>query len=132
MSGIYGDMLLHFMEQMETLSAYRMTPMQGGGWTAVSGSTTVFQGIIQNTGGSRIKDGNGNLVKSDGMEVWTAQEGLSGAFLSYKGIIYRMGISDNDWTRQGGFIRYNLEKVVGNNGTESDNTSWNTGYNSFS
>lgn len=132
MSGIYGDMLLHFMEQMETLSAYRMTPQQGGGWTAVPDSTVTFRGIIQNTGGSRIKDGNGNLVKSDGMEVWTAQTGLSGAFLSYNGIIYRMGISDNDWTRQGGFIRYNLEKVVGNNGTESDNTAWNTGYNSFS
>lgn len=132
MSGIYGDMLLHFMEQTETLSAYRMIPQQGGGWTVVPDSTVTFQGVIQNTGGSRIKDGNGNLVKSDGMEVWTAQEGLAGAFLSYKGIIYRMGISDNDWTRQGGFLRYNLEKVVGNNGTESDNTAWNTGYNSFS
>ena len=132
MSGIYGDMLLHFMEQMETLSAYRMIPQQGGGWTAVPDSTVTFQGIIQNTGGSHIKDGNGNLVRTDGMEVWTAQEGLTGCFLEYKGIVYRMGISDNDWTRQGGFIRYNLEKVVGNNGTESDNTSWNTGYNSFS
>ena len=131
MSGIYGDMLLHFLEQMENLSAYKMTPKQGAGWDTVAGSTVTFKGIIQNTGGSRIKDGNGNLVKTDGMEVWTQKAGISGYFMNYGGLTYRL-VGDNNWSRQGGFIRYSLEKVVGNNGTESDNTTWNTGYNSFS
>lgn len=131
MSGIYGDMLLPFQEQMESLSVYRMTPRQGAGWDTVEGSEIFFQGIIQNTGGSRIKDGNGNLVKTDGMELWTRVSGLAGYFLQYEGIIYRLGMGDNDWRRQGGFLRYTLEKVVGNNGSESDDTAWNTGHNSF-
>lgn len=131
MSGIYGDMLIHFVEQFETLSAYKMTPKQGAGWDTVANSTMTFKGIIQNTGGSRIKDGNGNLVKTDGMEVWTEKAGLIGYFMTYGNIVYRL-TGDNDWSRQGGFWRYGLEKVVGNNGSESDNTSWNTGYNSFS
>ena len=131
MSGIYGDMLLHFLEQMENLSAYKLAPKQGAGWDAVPNSTLTFKGIIQNTGGSRIKDGNGNLVKTDGMEVWTQKAGLSGYFMVYGNVTYRL-VANNDWSRQGGFQRYSLEKVVGNNGSESDNTTWNTGVNSFS
>lgn len=130
MSGIYGNMLIHFPEQMENLSAFRMTPKQGGGWNPVLGSTVSFRGIIQNTGGSRIKDGNGNLVKTDGMELWTEQGGLIDCFISYGGTIYRL-TGDNDWSRQGGFWRYGLEKVVGNNGSESNNITWNTGAGTF-
>lgn len=130
MSGIYGDMLLHFTEQMEDLAAYRMTPRQNGGWTPQLGSTVYFKGIIQNTGGNRIKDGNGNLVRTSGMEVWTTQEGLEGSFMGYGGMTYRL-TGDNDWSRQGGFYRYSLEKVVGNNGSESDNVTWNTGSGTF-
>ncbi len=131
MSGIYGDMLLHFTEQNEDLLAFKMTPRQNGGWDTVVGSSVAFVGIIQNTGGSRIKDGNGNLVKTDGMEVWTERGGLDGYFLGWKGNIYRVGMGSGDWERQGGFYRYSLEKVVGNDGSESIDTSWNTGSNSF-
>ena len=47
------------------------------------------------------------------------------------GNVYRLK-DNSDWSREGGFWRYGLEKVVGNNGTESDDASWNTGANSFS
>ena len=131
MSGIYGDMLLAFPEQMEHgLSVFMMTPRQGGGWSAVPGSGLTISGIIQNTTGDGIKDANGNLVKVAGMELWTPKAGLDGYFMTYGGTTYRL-VRSNDWMRQGGFARYSMEKVVGNNGPEPDNTAWNTGANSF-
>ena len=132
MSGIYGNMLLAWPEQMESLAAYQMTPRQGGGCDAVDGSNITFRGVVQNTTGQRLNDAGGNLVQSSGMELWTETGGLAGYFMQYEGATYRIGMHDNDWRKQGGFQRYALEKVIGNNGSEPDNTAWNTGYNSFS
>lgn len=130
MSGIYGDMLLAFPEQMESVSVYQMTPRQGGGWTSVTGSTITVKGIIQNTTGDALKDASGNLVKTGGLEFWTAKADLDGYFMTYSGIVYRLTRS-NDWMKQGGFARYSMEKVIGNHGSGSDNTTWNLGGNSF-
>ena len=131
MSGIYGDMLLAFPEQMEhSLTVFRMTPRQGGGWSSVANSSITISGIIQNTTGDGIKDANGNLVKVAGMELWTPNAELDEYFMTYGGTTYRL-VRSNDWMRQGGFVRYSMEKVVGNNGPEPDNTTWNIGANSF-
>lgn len=130
MSGIYGDMLLAFPEQMESVSVYQMTPRQGGGWTSVTGSTIEVTGIIQNTTGDTLKDASGNLVKAGGLEFWTATTDLDGYFMTYSDIVYRLTRS-NDWMKQGGFARYSMEKVGGNHGSGSDNTTWNLGGNSF-
>ena len=130
MSGIYGDMLLSFAEQNRSLTVYCMTPKINGGWDIVSGSSVSIIGIYQNTRGSQIKDGNGNLVQTNGLELWTHTGNLEGMFHNKDGEVYRLNAS-NDWSFEGGFYRYTMEKVVGNNATESDNASWNIGSNSF-
>lgn len=131
MSGIYGDMLLAFPEQMEqNLVVFRMAPKQGGGWDAVADSSLTIAGIIQNTTGDSIRDENGNLVKTSGLELWTPKADLDEYFMVYGGTTYRLTRS-NDWMKQGGFARYSMEKVVGNRGSESNNTTWNTGAGSF-
>lgn len=133
---VYGDMLLFWPEQRRSLTLFDMKPKINGGWDKVtdplSGQviTITITGVYQNTGGDATIDGNGNLVHKKQMELWTETGGLSDKFTEYQGSTYRLK-SDNDWESEGGFFRYSLEKVVGNNGTESDNAAWNTGANSF-
>lgn len=130
MAGIYGDMLLGFAEQQRNVPVYDMTPRINGGWDIVEGSEISVIGVFQNTGGSRIKDENGNLVQDNSCELWTSAGNIDGKFIRKDGSVFRL-TGGNDWSFEGGFYRYSLEKVVGNNATESDNASWNLGGNSF-
>lgn len=138
MSGVYGDMLLAWPEQNRKIECYDMTAKVNGGWQAVIDTQTgeliktPAVGVFQNTRGKAIKDSNGNLVKTEGREFWTHSAGLDGKFFTWSGNVYRLSVPDgNDWSFEGGFYRYGVEKVVGNNGAESDDASWNLGGNSF-
>ncbi len=130
MSGIYGDFLIAFPEQFRSTLLYEMKPKINGGWERVNNSELTIRGIVQHTGASHLKDSNGNLVESSGLELWTDTQGLNGRFTTLGKKVYRL-TSNNDWTNEGGFVRYTLEKVVGNNGSESENTTWNIGSNNF-
>ena len=114
-----------------SLTVYQQTPLINGGWEKVIDSDLVVTGIFQNTKPSQIKDGNGNLVLSSGFEFWSETGNLNDYFTQIKDKVYRL-ISMQDWETEGGFYRYSLDKVVGNNGSESDDTAWNLGPNSFS
>lgn len=129
MAGIYGDMLLAFPEQFITITVYSQTANYNAGWIPGNDQRQV-RGIIQNTSGNRIKDNNGNLARSGGEEFWTGEANLAGLFTQIDGDVYRL-VSDNKWKTEGGFFRYSLEKVVGNDGTESANPAWNTGGHNF-
>ena len=136
MSGVYGDMLLAWPEQMRTLSVYDMEAKINGGWNKVVDPQTgdlitqTIIGVFQNTRGGGVKDSNGNLVKTEGRELWTETGNLDGKFLDFEGEVYRLQ-DTNNWSFEGGFHRYGLQKVVGNDGTESDNATWNIGSGSF-
>ena len=137
MSGVYGDMLLAWPEQMRTLSVYDMKARINGGWDKVVDPQTgelitqTIIGVFQNTRGGGVKESNGNLIKTEGRELWTQTGNLDGKFLDFEGEVYRLQ-DTNNWSFEGGFHRYGLQKVVGNDATESDNASWNIGGNSFS
>jgi hypothetical protein len=132
---VYGDMLLYWPEQRRSLAVYDMTPKINGGWQKVLDQngdliTQTITGVFQNTSGDQTRDGNGNLVHIKGMELWTETGGLADKFTDIKGSVYRL-TADNDWESEGGFFRYTLQKVVGNNGAESDDATWNLGGNSL-
>ena len=137
MAGVYGDMLLAWPEQNRPLEVYDQNPLINAGWEAVRDQSgeiikTTVMGVFQNTRGGGIKDSNGNQVETEGFEFWTHTGGLIGKFFERNGKVYRLSVPDNDdWSFEGGFYRYGVEKVVGNNGTESDNAAWNLGGNSF-
>ena len=128
---VFGDMLLYFPEQRRTITIYEMKPKINGGFETIDGSAQTVSGIWQHTSPKAIKDGNGNLVKSAGLEWWTEYGNLDGKYTALEGDVFILH-SIQSWKYEGGFYRYNLEKVVGNDGTESINTSWNFGSNSFS
>lgn len=127
--GIYGDMLLAWPEQMRTLTVYEMQPELPGGWSEEENPLEI-RGIIQHTSGRRLKDLGGNLAQGAGLELWTNAGELVGRFTKLEGDVYRI-TGDNKWESEGGFFRYTLEKVIGNDNTEQDNTPWNTGANNF-
>ena len=131
MSGIYGDSLLAFPEQYITLTVYSMTAEVNGGWTRDEDSEQTIQGIYQHTGGKKLTESNGNLARTSSVEFWTATTGLNGMFTTIDSDVFRLS-SDNDWHTEGGFVRYGLEKVIGNDGAESDDTTWNIGSDNFS
>ena len=136
MSGVYGDMLLAWPEQMRTLSVYDMEAKINGGWNKVVDPQTgdlitqTIIGVFQNTRGGGVKDSNENLVITNGCELWTETGNLDGKFIDVEGLVYRLQ-DTNNWSFEGGFHRYGLQKVVGNDGTESDNATWNIGSGSF-
>lgn len=129
MSGIYGDMLLAWPEKQSSLTVYDMTPQINGGYEVVDGSEVAIIGVFQNTRGHATKDSNGNLVHTNGMELWTSTSGIENKYLNWKGEVYRL-TDGNNWSDEGGFYRYGVEKVVGN-ATESDDAAWNLGRDSF-
>ena len=137
MAGVYGDMLLAWPEQNRSLEIYDMRPKHNGGWEKVVDQqgnviTQTIIGVFQNTRGRGVKDNNGNLVETEGRELWTQTGGLNGKFTTWNGEVFRLLVPDgSDWSFEGGFYRYGVEKVVGNNGTESDNATWNIGGGSF-
>lgn len=130
MGGVYGDFILAFPEQFTSITVYSMTARINGGWIKDENSDRIIRGIFQHTGGRRIKDSNGNKAAGSSAEFWTETPGLNGMFTTVDGVVYAL-LSDNDWKNEGGFIKYGLDKVVGNNGSESDDTSWNTGSDNF-
>jgi hypothetical protein len=129
--GIYGDMLLVFPEQFRTFTAYEMNALINGGFEKVEGSEKDIQGILQNTKGNAIAEQGGNLVNKSVFELWTSSTNLDGLFIDIDGKPFRL-IDSNNWVLEGGFKRYTLEMVGGNNATESDDTAWNLGNDSFS
>lgn len=138
MSGVYGDMLLAWPEQHRTIEVYDQKPLINGGWEPVTDPLTgdiiktAVVGVFQNTRGGGVKESNGNTVKTEGFEFWTYTDGLEGKFFLWKGKVCRLSIpDDSDWSFEGGFYRYGVQKVIGNNGTESDNATWNLGGGSF-
>ena len=139
MSGIYGAMLLAWPEQNRPLEVYDQNPSINAGWDPVKDpqtgeiiKTTVV-GVFQNTRGGGLKDSNGILFDAEGCVFWTQTGVLVGKFFQRNGKVYRLSVpDDSDWSFEGGFYRYGVEKVGGNNGTESDNASWNLGGGSFS
>jgi len=131
MSGIYGDTLLAFPEQLRTITVFKMKALINGGWENIAGSEKKVIGIYQHSRGEQLRDSNGNLVESSGLEFWSKESELNEFFTKIEEIVYRFN-SSNNWSFEGGFYRYSMEKVVGNNGTESENASWNLGSNSFS
>lgn len=135
MASVYGDMLLYFPEQLRTFQVYDMEALVNGGWKKITDDSgaviyTTVKGVFQNTKGAGLRESNGNLVDVDGCEFWSTSSGLQGKFLDFQDEVFRL-VDSNTWSFEGGFYRYTVQKVVGNNATESDESTWNFGENSF-
>lgn len=130
MGGCYGDFLLAFPEQFTSITVFDMAPKINGGWVIDEDSYVTVKGLYQHIGGQSLRENNGNLEQGSKVEFWSETPGLNNKFTTIDGKIFRLK-NDWDWIREGGFTHYGLERVDGNDGTESVDTSWNLGGNNF-
>lgn len=118
---IYGEMLLSFPEQFRSFTYFDMPALINDSYGTRTNISTI-QGVVQNAG-TDIKDSNGNIVKTDEMNIWTMANLIHGRFIEFNSIVYRI-IPGNDWPTEGGFYSYTIKKLVGSNGTSTDTQAW--------
>ena len=118
MNGALGSMLTMFPEAKVPVQYFNMQPVNGSGWGPRT-DVRNFSGVLQCTGGRRVKDSHGNLVIERQMRFWTSEDLQVGWFIDDGQYVYRLGIPDNSWTNEAGFTVYDCERVVGNDGTET-------------
>ena len=63
-----------------------------------------------------VKDSNGNLVTTNDEYLWTTSVLQIGYFVTFDDTTYRI-IPSNEWTFEGSFTKYTINRVVGDNGT---------------
>lgn len=130
MAGVYGDVMLAFPEQFRTVRVYSMAPRVGAGLD-LEGNSKYVRCIFQHREGGRLDESGGNLVKKEKISLWSRTSGLQGMYTKLGGKdVYRIVMEDS-WAFEGGYYHYDLVKVVGNNGTESDIVTPNFGADSF-
>lgn len=120
MSGFYGSMLLGWSELRQPMEHFDMDPKINDGYDEANFLGIIY-GIIQNDS-SGVKVQNGNLVRYVEDFLYYDEELKSGTFIKVKGYIYRL-VLDNEWPSQGGFYRYILNKLVGSNGSDVEETN---------
>lgn len=131
MSGIYGVMTYAFPEQRRAGTYFNQDPKINSGYDRGIDppDETPIIGIFQNNE-SDVKDGNGNIVKRQGLYLWVEQQLTLEYFVRFADVVYRV-ISGNDWPFEGGFYEYGIERLVGDNGDESKEPAWNIGSDSL-
>lgn len=130
MSGVYGEVLTAFPEQWMDALYFDMNPEMGSGFGPRM-NVTMIQIIDQNYIGSVIEKNGFNLVAKDNNWVWSDIELQPGRFLDIDGKVYRL-TKHNNWNREAGFWAHEVEKVVGDNGANTEDSPINSGANLFS
>lgn len=123
--GVYSPgMLLHFPEQFRDFTYFDMIPNINSGYTLNGGPPAIYSGVLQNDV-SQVMDSNGHLVDSTHENLWTDSVLQKGHYVLFEGVTYRI-VFANDWSNEGGFYNYSLQRLVGDNGTPNT-TNWTTG-----
>jgi hypothetical protein len=117
MNGAYGSIMQAFPEQLITVTYFAMDPKHGSGWETRT-QVRQIQGVLQCTGGRKVKESNGNLVTARTLNFWSEEELEAGRFIDDGSSVYRIA-SDNEWIREVGYTVYGLERVVAADGTET-------------
>ena len=127
MGSIYGDTLLHFAEQYQSMTYFNMIPRVNSGYDPIldqNGNPVepeIIQAIIHALRPKTVTDSNGNLVTSKGLEIWSMRELTPGYFVNDTVDTFRI-LPENKWAREAGFFAYGIERVVGDNGVTTDIT----------
>lgn len=124
MASVYGDILVHFPELVIRLPYFNQVAKIGAGYEPV-GDKVMVDCIRQTGPGRRISGSTRTdfnaispvLKINDNVSIWTDRRLLVGYFMIYADEVYRIAV-EKDWTLESGFYAYQLEKLVGNTGSE--------------
>ena len=125
--GAFGNMMSMFPETQIMVDYFDQQPLHGGGYGPRTDFSKV-RGILQCTTGRRVKTSNGYKIIGRGMKFWTETPLQAGRFISDGVYVYAVSVpASDDWEREGGFYIYDLERVIGPDGTEIVEPTFNHG-----
>jgi hypothetical protein len=136
MAGIWGDILVSYPEQFETIKYFNQIPNINSGYTQLVDIDNVpipytnIEIIKQNIEPDEVTERNGNLVSKNCFDIWTMSTLTNGWFVLIDNEVFRVQIS-HDWQKQGGFIAYHVNKLTGDDGTLTNEVIFDTGDNNF-
>lgn len=124
MKGIYAGAILTAPQLWKNAKVYAMAPEINGGYR----QTTPYRDlrIIPKDNVSRVKSQGGVYVREKKKTIWVSTQLETGLFLLFQNVVYRI-LTDTEWTNQAGFIVYDIEKVIGDNGMPTYQPAANLG-----
>lgn len=124
MKGIYAGAILTAPQLWQKAKLYAMKPEINGGYK----QTTPFRDIkvMLKDLSKRAKSQGGARVRGHNQEVWTRETLPVGEFLLINHEVYRI-MADTSWEFQAGFVSYEIEKVIGDNGLPTYEPAANLG-----
>jgi hypothetical protein len=135
MGAVYGDQLTFFPELMEQHTVFRMDPRKVGGYGKRYDERKIV-GYFSYIKGGKLEIEGDLLTENQNATFWvkdkTGGKGIirQGEFLERNGDIYRF-VHDDGFSREGGFIVYNLQLVAGPTDKQYTNEKVNLGVNDY-
>ena len=126
--GAFGNMLLMFPETKIMVDYFDMQPLSGSAGFGPRTDIQKVPGILQCTTGRRVRTASGNKIIGRGMRFYTEVQLQAGRFISDGTYVYSLAIpKQDDWNREAGFYIYEVERVTGQDGTETIEPAFNHG-----
>lgn len=142
--GIHGNMLPFFCDEFHTFLYFNMQPRVTTGFEGRTG-TKKIRGVIHmfsvppSAEGTAVRQSHENSVIEKSPFFWTRWDLQIGWFVQELNRYDLLGRTDvyrlsslNEWIREGTMKVFGLEKVVGDDGTITNNPTFNLGGDSFS
>ena len=129
--GVHGSMMVHFSEEFRAIQYFQMDPNVASGYgdRYNEGST---RGVVHmysappTAEGTKLRDVQSNLVVEKKPFLWARKKIEIGWFIDDGEDVYRV-LSHNKWEFEGSMTIHGLEKVVGDNGTDTVDPPFNFG-----
>ena len=108
---VLGEILVYFSEFKEKFRCFTAKVQVGAGISDRTYLPDVI-GILQYLKGGGTDNDSGAVYATEKPYLWTKAELPNLAFIERPNELYRI-VGNNDWSREGGFYRYDLQKWQG-------------------
>lgn len=122
---VYGLSIECFPELFVTVEYFNQDPKINAGFENKT-TPQEIRVIFQSTGNRAVKDNNDNIVYVNKKEIWCSTELQPGYFISQGEDVYRIS-QENNWFFEDGFYKYGIDKVVGDDGSLTNEPDYNLG-----
>ena len=129
MTGVYGSILLQFPELFQDGEYFEMEPRINAGYDK-NNEPEMLRVVVQNFASSVTKS-NQHLVNMSQKKMWCDKELIGGRFVKVDNTVFRL-VRENEWGNEGGFFYHIIERLIGDNGANTESITFNTGKNAFS
>jgi hypothetical protein len=126
---IYGLTIDCFSELKRQVKYFNQLPSFDSGYNNATTPQTIWI-TYQNVQTRVLKDSNGNLVGTEGQKIRCDRQLNIGWFISDGSIIYRI-VMQSGYAFEGNLYTYDIEQVIGDDGSLTNDVIMNTGASNF-